>query len=149
MKFETFTGRDGKTFDVQMPTPVFNPTREMLLSDAEREHCVLTLHQAFRDGRLTVEEFDWRTERAYAARYGSELAHLTQDIPQALPVPQKPAYKPLPVSSRVAQVAVRLSRFFFVGVCALAAVWMSWIMFIVASIVALIVFVLCPSLTYL
>ena len=58
--------------------------RELRASDAERQAVARRLEQAFRDGRLTVVEFDERTRAAYAARTRGELDDLTEDLPPDL-----------------------------------------------------------------
>lgn len=50
-------------------------------SDAEREAVVTRLTDAVGEGRLTVEEFSSRMERAYEARTQAELEPLTRDLP--------------------------------------------------------------------
>lgn len=52
-------------------------------SDAEREHTVELLRRHSVDGRLTLEEFAGRIERAYEARTRDELDELTRDLPDA------------------------------------------------------------------
>jgi hypothetical protein len=59
-------------------------SREHRASDAERPAVARRLERAFRDGRLTVVEFDERTRAAYAARTRRELADLTEDLPPDL-----------------------------------------------------------------
>ncbi len=76
-------------------------------SDADREHVVEILREAYSAGRLTLEEFDDRTTLAFAAKTWGGLRDLTRDLPQQarLEIPQpepqvKPARdKPLPVSA--------------------------------------------------
>lgn len=76
-------------------------------SDADREHVVELLREAYSTGRLTLEEFDDRTTLAFAAKTWGGLRDLTRDLPQQArleipqPAPQvKPARdKPLPVSA--------------------------------------------------
>ena len=53
----------------------------MRASDAERELTIERLQRAVGTGRLTVEEFDERAAKAYAARTRGELAALTRDLP--------------------------------------------------------------------
>jgi hypothetical protein len=53
----------------------------ILAGDAEREHSTELLSRAVVEGRLTLEEFSDRVERAQAARTRDELATLTQDLP--------------------------------------------------------------------
>jgi len=50
-------------------------------SDAEREQAVVTLRDAAAEGRLTLEEFAGRMERAYEARTRTELDELRADLP--------------------------------------------------------------------
>ena len=52
-------------------------------SDAEREQAVELLRRHSVDGRLTLEEFAGRIERAYAAKTREELEELTRDLPEA------------------------------------------------------------------
>ena len=66
-------------------------------SDAERNEAVRLLQAALADGRLTVNEFDERTEQAYQARFRSELAELTGDLsPARGHIDPLPAQRPLP-----------------------------------------------------
>jgi uncharacterized protein DUF1707 len=55
--------------------------RELRVSDVERQAVVRRLERALRDGRLTIIEFDERTQAAYAARTRRELDELTEDLP--------------------------------------------------------------------
>ena len=55
----------------------------ILAGDAEREHSTQLLSRAVVEGRLTLEEFSDRVERAQAARTRDELATLTRDLPAA------------------------------------------------------------------
>lgn len=57
----------------------------ILAGDAEREQSTQLLSLAVVEGRLTLEEFSDRVERAQAARTRDELARLTQDLPAAPP----------------------------------------------------------------
>ena len=57
----------------------------ILAADAEREHSTQLLSQAVVEGRLTLEEFSDRVERAQAARTREELATLTRDLPAGPP----------------------------------------------------------------
>lgn len=51
-------------------------------SDAERERAAENLRRHHADGRLTTEEFEERTERAYAATTLGELDRLFEDLPR-------------------------------------------------------------------
>ena len=55
--------------------------RPIRASDQERESVVDVLRDAFTDGRLTFDEFEERTEAAYAAKTWAELWELTADLP--------------------------------------------------------------------
>lgn len=55
----------------------------MLASDADRDRSVELLRTAVGEGRLTLEEFAERVERAQAARTDLELAALSRDLPAA------------------------------------------------------------------
>ena len=50
-------------------------------SNSEREAVVERLVRALQEGRLTPEEFEERTARAYAARVHGELTALLSDLP--------------------------------------------------------------------
>jgi len=62
---------------------VTSETPAVRASDAEREHTVELLRRHSVDGRLTLEEFAGRIERAYEARTRDELEELTRDLPEA------------------------------------------------------------------
>lgn len=64
----------------------------ILAGDAEREQSTQLLSRAVVEGRLTLEEFSDRVERAQAARTRGELATLTRDLPAAAAAP--PATSP-------------------------------------------------------
>lgn len=55
-------------------------------SDADRDAAAVRLNEAAGDGRLTLQEFSERLDRAYAARTRGELAPLTADLPATGPV---------------------------------------------------------------
>jgi hypothetical protein len=59
----------------------FFPPGDLRVSDAERDLAVSELSRAFQVGRLTTEEFQERSEQAYAARTGNELTALLGDLP--------------------------------------------------------------------
>jgi hypothetical protein len=61
---------------------------EVRASDAERERAVARLRDATADGRLTLEEFTHRIDRAYEARTRAELEELTRDLPTTEPAQQ-------------------------------------------------------------
>jgi hypothetical protein len=62
-----------------------------LIGDEERNKAVSWLSDAFADGKLLLDEFNTRMDRAMAARHQNQLDKLTQDLgPRKLPV-RKPA----------------------------------------------------------
>jgi len=62
----------------------FQRAPQVRIGDVERESAVTLLGEHFAAGRLTHEEFDERSTRAYAARTHADLAPLFWDLP-ALP----------------------------------------------------------------
>jgi hypothetical protein len=74
-------------------------------SDAEREHTVEVLRRHSVDGRLTLEEFVGRIERAYGAATREQLEQLTRDLPDAVAAPATaPARPPKPASRWVVSI---------------------------------------------
>jgi hypothetical protein len=59
----------------------FFPPGDLRVSDAERDLAVSELSRAFQVGRLTTEEFQQRSDQAFAARTGNELTALLADLP--------------------------------------------------------------------
>jgi Domain of unknown function (DUF1707) len=57
------------------------PPGDLRVSDAERDLVVSELSRAFQVGRLTTEEFQERSEQAFAARTGNDLTALLADLP--------------------------------------------------------------------
>jgi hypothetical protein len=53
----------------------------MRASDSDREKVVQILGAAYTEGRLGLDEFDDRTNSAYAAKTWGELRELTSDLP--------------------------------------------------------------------
>jgi len=83
----------------------------ILASDAERERTSEALRQASVEGRLTLDEFSVRVERALAARTRDELQAVTRDLPAIAPT--RPAQ---PVAGMVPRRAVRASVAIMSGV---------------------------------
>jgi hypothetical protein len=59
-------------------------------SNADREHVVQQLNDAFAEGRLDVHELDERVAGAYAAKTLADLRPLTVDLPGGTPSPPAP-----------------------------------------------------------
>jgi hypothetical protein len=62
-----------------------SPTPEMRIGDAERDAAVSALGEHFAAGRLTKEEFDERSGRAWSATTQSQLLPLFADLPAPRP----------------------------------------------------------------
>lgn len=62
---------------------------QLRIGDAEREAAVAALGEHYAAGRLTLEEHDDRTTRAYAARVEADLWPLFRDLPRAVPRPSR------------------------------------------------------------
>ncbi len=58
---------------------------EIRASDADRDRAIAELREHTAVGRLTLEEFSERVDRAIAARSLSELDEIGRDLPPALP----------------------------------------------------------------
>jgi len=75
------------------------PRRNMRVSDAERARTAQVLTDALAEGRLTHDEADERLAACWAAKYDTELADLTADLPEPPPMPAPvadgvPAHRP-------------------------------------------------------
>jgi hypothetical protein len=113
----------------------------MRASDADRDAVLAELSAHFQAGRLTLEEFNERSDVALHARTYGELADLTWDLPAPSRAPA-PAAKPRTRTSGprmpVAAVAATLALVFLVvatvtndAVVGHAALRLWWILLIV------------------
>jgi hypothetical protein len=80
-----------------MDTPTGDFQRDAIrVSDAERDQAVAELSEHYQAGRLTLEEFDDRSNLALRARTGSDLTSLFTDLPKgaaaAVRAPASPAF---------------------------------------------------------
>ncbi len=66
------------------------------IGDAEREAAVSALGEHFAHGRLTRDEYDERSEAAYAARTRSALDPLFADLPRPEPERVTAPHRPAP-----------------------------------------------------
>ena len=73
---------------------MFLSSKDLRVSDAERESVADFLKAHFLEGRLTDDELDERVDAAYRARRESHLVALTRDLPR-LPAPE-PSPRPRP-----------------------------------------------------
>lgn len=72
------------------------PDPQLRAADSDREAVAATLGRALSEGRLTVDEYEERLAKAYAARTYGDLAGLTADLPGTTPprTPAPPAARP-------------------------------------------------------
>jgi uncharacterized protein DUF1707 len=75
---------------------------DMRISDSDREAVVEFLKRHYAAGRLSDAEMSTRIDEAYAARYESQLARLTWDLPE---LPPEHALARRPVAGALAPAA--------------------------------------------
>jgi hypothetical protein len=100
------------------------PDPHLRASDTDREAVAGVLGRALSDGRLTVDEYEDRLTRAYAARTYGDLEGLTTDLPPAEPVARPapaPAARPMPYGPPTPP------RIRTHGAVGLRAIWGSWL----------------------
>lgn len=67
-----------------------NERPELRIGDREREAAVAALGEHYAAGRLTKDEYDERSERAWAGKTSSDLAPLFFDLPSLHGAPPSP-----------------------------------------------------------
>jgi hypothetical protein len=68
------------------PPQLLDPSAsELLASDSEREHVTSVLQRGVAEGRLSLEDFELRLDRALRAHTFGELAPLIRDLPPPSP----------------------------------------------------------------
>jgi hypothetical protein len=77
------------------------PEPHLRAADADRAAVATILGQHMSAGRLTVEEYDERLARVYAAKTYGELDKLTADLPGTLPSPRRSEPAAAPSGSTV------------------------------------------------
>src|ERR671932_647493 len=70
------------------------PDPNLRAADSDRQAVAAALGRHLSDGRLTVEEYDERLAKAYAARTYGDLDALFADLPRSTPA--RPAPRPAP-----------------------------------------------------
>ncbi len=78
------------------------------VSDADREQTVEVLKVAFVQGRVTQDELDMRSGRAFTARTYADLAVLTADLPAGIIQARPPRQRARPPGDRTVQKALRI-----------------------------------------
>lgn len=99
------TASDTSQMGLADPALASPPPPGVKASDADREHAIGMLREAFAEGRLTAEEHSARVGQAYSARTYAELAAVSADLPAG-----PPANPPAPGSSSPAGVAPAAHR---------------------------------------
>lgn len=118
------------------------PGNELRIGDPEREQAMRLLGEHFSAGRLDVAEYDQRCRQAGAARFGSDLAALFDDLPEPRPTARPPAPSDLatPRPARQTKIAIAVGAValavllvvfarqlgFLLLVPAVAFLWFSW-----------------------
>jgi len=80
------------------------------VSDADREQTVISLREHLLAGRLTLEEFSDRVEATLAARFGADLARVSEDLPKVPGQAGHPGHKPARVTAALLAHTVRRGR---------------------------------------
>ena len=92
---------------MSLPIPLPEDRGELRLSDADRDVASEFLRKHFAEGRLTLEEMEDRLAVVYAAKTGSDLAGIFDDLPAeptvAPAVPSGPPVRPRPPSRALAE----------------------------------------------
>jgi hypothetical protein len=70
------------------------PEPHLRAADADRAAVATVLGEHMSAGRLTMDEYDERLARAYAAKTYGELEQLTADLPAVVPTPRHPSAQP-------------------------------------------------------
>jgi hypothetical protein len=70
------------------------PEPHLRAADADRAAVATVLGQHMSAGRLTVDEYDERLARTYAAKTYGELDELTADLPATVPAPRTESTRP-------------------------------------------------------
>jgi len=105
------------------------PPDDQRVSDADRDHALSELSEAFQAGRITADELDQRTGQALSARTGKQLTGLFTDlhkhnVPAARTAAGRPARSPRaagPWIATGASAAAAISLAFLTLVNALTA----------------------------
>src|SRR5690348_916258 len=91
---DPMTASDISQLGLADPAAASPPVADVKASDADREHVIGVLREAFAEGRLTAEEHSARVGQAYSARTYAELAKVSVDLPA-----EPPSSVPAPRSS--------------------------------------------------
>jgi hypothetical protein len=95
-------------------------------SDAERERAAETLRRHHADGRLSTEEFEERTERAYAATTLGDMDQLFSDLPRLRAPEGEPRPRRTWVWPPVAAVPILVALVAIAVVSSAHFLWLLW-----------------------
>lgn len=103
--------------------------RDLLASDAERDHVVEQLRRHAADGRLTMDEFEQRVTEALAARTRGDLDPVLRELPPLAPAkPEAPASRRLrPPGLPSSRMVLTAAVIVVAAVMVLQGAW--WIIF--------------------
>jgi Domain of unknown function (DUF1707) len=107
------------------------PSGPVRVSDADRERVVELLRGHTADGRLDAGELEERLERAYAARYGSELQAVLAELPAEPEPPRRSVQRPRP---HIAPFVLVLAVAALIGAGALTGAW--WLLWLIWPLAA-------------
>lgn len=80
------TGARGLTVVTMSETPQWPQSARLRAGDADRQRTIERLTQSWRDGRLTRDEFQRRTQQSFEATFRDELDALTADLTGLAPI---------------------------------------------------------------
>lgn len=98
------------------------PSGSIRASDAERDRAVAELSEHYQAGRLTLAEFDERSDQALRAKVGADLAVLFKDLPR---IRRQPAQAPSSIPATAPPASRRLGSLVAILVSAIVAVAVS------------------------
>jgi hypothetical protein len=104
------------------------PSGPIRVGDEDRERVVELLRGHAVAGRLDAVELEERLERAYAARYGSDLQAVLAELPPE-PAPRAPRSRPHATTLPLLPIAIAA----LVAVAALTSAW--WLLWLIWPIV--------------
>jgi Domain of unknown function (DUF1707) len=105
------------------------PSGPMRVGDAERERVVELLRAHAAAGRLEADELEERLERAYQARYGSDLDAVLAELPAEQPAPRARPSQPRLVAAPLLPLAIGA----LIALAALTSAW--WLLWLIWPIV--------------
>ena len=100
------------------------PDPQLRAADSDREAVAAVLGRALSDGRLTVDEYEERLAKAYAARTYADLDPLTADLPRGGRSVPPPIPEPRPAAPAASRPAGACGPSWGRG---LLPMWASWL----------------------